>query len=146
MIDPMSESVLRRERLSVPALSAVAVIHIGLLWVALQSTQALQVTRKVIYQMLTPTPITRLVEPVPSRAHITPRVAKTERGPISPERVVQASKAVQVPVEKVPEPVPEQVPLKRTLPVVQETVAQLPIPEPIPVPFPPPPPIPVPKP
>ena len=129
MNDPLAETELRQERLSLPALTSVVVLHIGLLWIALQATPALQVTRQVVYQMLTP--ITRMVDPVPVPVSLSaiPRSVRSVSGSIShspPQTspvTVTPVKPVERLVEKAPDPVVETPePQLRHVPVVKEAV------------------------
>lgn len=58
MIDPLSKAGNQQERLSLPALVTVGVIHLGALWILLQTAPNLQITPNVVYQLLSP--ITRI--------------------------------------------------------------------------------------
>ena len=93
MIDPLSKTVLKQERVSLPALVAVGAIHIGLLWIMLQAAPSLQVSRNVVYQILSP--ITRLRELVPSAPAVVQRAIREVRGPIAAVNAVQEKKPAE---------------------------------------------------
>ncbi len=127
-----------------PALTTVVFIHIGLLWIALQSSPALPVMRQVVYQMLTP--ITRMAEqvPAPIAAQVVQRSARSVLGPIAsaaltvPPAPITPMKPLERPIENEPVPVVETPePQPRHVPVVKESVPIV-MPEPPLVQLPPP--------
>ena len=99
MIDPLSKAVLQQERVSLPVLVTVGVIHIALLWMMLQAVPSLQVTRNVVYQLLSP--ITRLKErPPPTPAVQAPREVQDVKAPVSTTNAIQTRKVVERPADK----------------------------------------------
>ena len=64
------QAPLPQERLSLPAVAAATLLHVALLWFILQTTPVVQVTRQVVYQLLTP--ITRVADPTPSHRRAPP--------------------------------------------------------------------------
>jgi len=120
MIDPLSNTVLKQERVSLPALVAVGVIHIGLLWIMLQATPSLQASRNVVYQILSP--ITRLRELVPSAPAVVQRAIREVRGPIAAVNAVQEKRPTEPPPEKKRHIVPDALPEVKPVQLAQETV------------------------
>jgi hypothetical protein len=168
MIDPLSKTLLAPTRLSLPALVAVGLAHLAVLWLLLQAVPLVQTTRRVVYQNFSP--ITRLREKPPSMAVQALPVIPPERGVPTAAAITQAPKAMEPPtktqpvklqVVQAPSPLPPPPPVKPDEPVPKKpeptpTPAPLPAvpprevapepkpkPEPLPVP---PPPVPVPAP
>jgi len=121
MIDPLSKTVLKQERVSLPALVAVGAIHIGLLWIMLQAAApSLQASRNVVYQILSP--ITRLRELVPSAPAVVQRAIREVRGPIATVNAVQEKKPIERPPEQKRHVVLEAQPEAKPVQLAQETV------------------------
>jgi hypothetical protein len=168
MIETRSSLLLRPQSLSRPALLTAALVHIALLWIFLQSTPVAQVTRQVVYQMLTPiTPVTRapdppprpkpvVVQPPPTRtAAAAPPPVREPIAPIATLSIAPPKKKISLPVVKkiarvpdVAEPLRPLQPVQelqeaapaRAIPVTEPVVVALPEPVPTPAPTPAPPP------
>lgn len=143
MIDPLSKAVLQQERVSLPVLLTVGGIHIVLLWMMLQAAApTLQVTRNVVYQLLSP--ITKLKERPPTPAVQAPREVREVKAPVSTTNAIQTHKVVQRPADK-PQKIVEAVPVVKPVQVALEPIPvsppplpppPVPVPEPVPVPVP----------
>lgn len=89
-----------QERLSLPAVATAALLHVALLWFILQTTPEVQITRQVVYQLLTP--ITRVAEPTPIAPPPPPvKAPKPRPTPTAPPvpLAVPATAPVPVPAE-----------------------------------------------
>lgn len=137
-----------------PALVTAGVMHVALLWLALQAAPAVQSARQVMVQLLAPITLLREKPPVPPAAPLRAVNPVRERTP-SPA-LSRSVKAIESPPEKpVPPrpqpPVPPPPVAAPPEPVVPEPPAPSPLPpppkpEPAPVPEPVPEPVPVPVP
>jgi hypothetical protein len=145
MIDPLSKAVLQQERVSLPVVLVVGLIHIALLWMMLQAAApTLQVTRNVVYQLLNP--ITPLKERPPTVAVQAPREVREVKTPVSTTNAIQVDRVVKRPVETPPKKTAEIVPMAKPVQVALESVPvppptvvpppPAPAPEPLPVPVP----------
>ena len=147
MLDPFAHPALSVSRLSKPALLTAVVLHLGLLWVALNSAPMVRSAEQVVYQWVAPitpqrdvsVPIT-LPTPVTTKT-IAPPVAK----PIPTPRAAIAERAETPPPEPKPEikpvPVPVVHPPLAEAASVAEPAKPLPEPsrvrrEPVPLPLP----------
>ncbi len=157
MIDPFARSGPGPNRLSRPALVTAVAVHLGLLWVALNSTTMVRSAEEVVYQWVAPiTPprelssaITQPVAPKLEKpiAPVTPGPATPTPPSAAPPRAV-ITERVQPPEPDpvtLPEPKVEPKPVPTVLPKaeIKPQPKPLPVPEPILVPVPAPVPAPV---
>ena len=95
------QAPLPQERLSLPAVAAATLLHVALLWFILQTTPVVQVTRQVVYQLLTP--ITRVADPAPITPPRTPiQAPKPQPMPVTPPRTVTPKAIVETPAPAQP--------------------------------------------
>ena len=141
--------------MSLPVLVMVGGVHIALLWVMLQAVAPnLQVTRNVVYQLLSP--ITQIKERPPTPALQAPRAVREVKVQVPANNAIQTETPPKRPVEKPAKKMAEVVPVEKPVQVALEPVpiplpavvppppVPAPAPEPIPAPVPIPVPVPVP--
>ena len=133
MIDPLSRAVLQQERVSLPVLVTVGVVHLVLLWMMLQAVPNMQVTRNVVYQMLL-SPITQLKERLPTPAVKAPREVRDVKAPASTTNAIQTHKVVERPADK-PQKIVEAVSVVKPVQVALEPIPVSPPPLPLPPPL-----------
>ena len=139
MIDPFARPALGTGRLSRPALVTAVAVHLGLLWVALNSTPMVRSAEEVVYQWVAPiTPLREVSKPITQPA---PPKPDQSIAPVKPAPVLLPPVPTRAVITERVQP-PESVPIKQPEPKAEVK----PEPKPLPVPTPEPVPIPVPAP
>jgi hypothetical protein len=139
MLDPFARPALSMPRLSKPALATAVALHLGLLWVAMNSAPLVRSTEQVVYQWVAPITSPREVSgpiTLPSPAKPVPKTAAPPvplPAPAAPPRAAITERTETAPPEPKPEPKPVPAPVTPPPPVPVPVAPPPPAAEPAPV-------------